>query len=433
MTADLPEEVRRRAIVLAAEQLATIPLAELPGPLRQFARFTAVQRAKRGGPAIAAALESDAGFRQRVADAVRAEAAAVGAATSAGEATAQADPSLVGALAYLLRPDGWEQLVAEAGESLTAAADEAGAAALADQVGRLRTELETLRSATRERQERLRAETAAAKADATAARGELRGARQEAKAAQDAARRAETALADARRDIERVTSEAEAAGRRHRAREAELEAQVEAARRKERDTRSGDSMRLGLLLDGISKAAAGLRQELALPPTTQRPGDEVAAALGATATAPAGSSRGLAGDDPALLGALLAVPGVHLLVDGYNVTKTAYASLTLEEQRSRLVAALAGLAARTGAEVTCVFDGADGGVPVGLPQPRGVRVHFTKGGRIADEDIVAFVRAEPPGRPLVVVTSDRAVVDAVTTAGARTAPSTSLAALLNRP
>ena len=42
------------------------------------------------------------------------------------------------------------------------------------------------------------------------------------------------------------------------------------------------------------------------------------------------------------------LPQVHLIVDGYNVTKTGYGELPLVDQRTRLVTALAALAARTG-------------------------------------------------------------------------------------
>ena len=48
---------------------------------------------------------------------------------------------------------------------------------------------------------------------------------------------------------------------------------------------------------------------------------------------------------------------MHLIVDGYNLTKTGYGELTLAEQRSRLVSSLGPLAARTAAEVTVAFDG----------------------------------------------------------------------------
>ena len=41
------------------------------------------------------------------------------------------------------------------------------------------------------------------------------------------------------------------------------------------------------------------------------------------------------------------------------MTKRGYGDISLEQQRSRLVSGLGGLAAQTGAEVTVVFDGAE--------------------------------------------------------------------------
>ena len=110
-----------------------------------------------------------------------------------------------------------------------------------------------------------------------------------------------------------------------------------------------------------------------------------------------GGLRGLSDDDPALLDQLLAVPGLHLVVDGYNVTKTGYGTLSLEAQRGRLLAGLSGLAAQTGAEVTAVFDGAVREAPVAAPAPRGVRLLFSAAGQIADDLIRELVRAEPRG------------------------------------
>jgi predicted RNA-binding protein with PIN domain len=142
--------------------------------------------------------------------------------------------------------------------------------------------------------------------------------------------------------------------------------------------------------------------------------------------------QGRADDDPALLDALLGAPSVHLLVDGYNVTKTGYGEQTLEVQRSRLLAGLGALAARTGAETTVVFDGVDRTTPLAVPAPRGVRLLFSRTGETADDVLRRLVRAEPAGRPLVVVTGDRAVVDDVRADGARTVASRALLRLLER-
>ena len=83
--------------------------------------------------------------------------------------------------------------------------------------------------------------------------------------------------------------------------------------------------------------------------------------------------------DPATMLAPPELRAIHplgkspVVVDGYNVTKTGYPQMPLEKQRLRLLGQLSQLAAQTGAEVTCVFDGAELAAPVLLAPPRGVR------------------------------------------------------------
>ncbi|HEY0636052.1 MAG TPA: NYN domain-containing protein, partial [Pseudonocardiaceae bacterium] len=224
----------------------------------------------------------------------------------------------------------------------------------------------------------------------------------------------------AERDRERERAEAE----RRRADRADHDAEV--ARQSAREARAADEVRLALLVDTLAGTVTGLRRELALgegPRTGPRPADLVRAAR------PDGSPGRV--EDPAALDRLLALPGVHLVVDGYNVTKTGYGELTLSDQRDRLVGQLGPLAARTRAEVTVVFDGA-GVVSVPVAAPRGVRVLFSEPGVLADDVIRAVVAAEPEGRPLVVVTSDRAVADSVRRRGAHPVPSAVLLARFGR-
>ena len=67
------------------------------------------------------------------------------------------------------------------------------------------------------------------------------------------------------------------------------------------------------------------------------------------------------------------------------------------------------------------------------PAPRGVRVLFSAPGEIADDLIREFVGAEPEGRAVVVVTSDRAVVDdVVRKRGVRAVDALALVRLLAR-
>ncbi|OEV07954.1 RNA-binding protein, partial [Streptomyces nanshensis] len=207
--------------------------------------------------------------------------------------------------------------------------------------------------------------------------------------------------------------------RRLKSRLAEAESALEAGRRAAREGRSVEDMRVRLLLDTVLDAAQGLRRELALPPSETRPADTVDAVEPGRMSPKDVAARALSDTDPALLDQLLALPQAHLVVDGYNVTKTGYPALPLEKQRLRLLGGLAVLAAQSGAEVTCVFDGAELAAPVLLAPPRGVRVLFSKPGQTADELIRRLVRAEPPGRAVVVVSSDREVADGCAAAGAR--------------
>jgi predicted RNA-binding protein with PIN domain len=140
--------------------------------------------------------------------------------------------------------------------------------------------------------------------------------------------------------------------------------------------------------------------------------------------------RSLGSADPSLLEQYLALPRVRLLVDGYNVSKQAWPTSSLEVQRSRLVTGLASVVARTGADTTVVFDAAATTARPVVSAPRGVKVLFSPTGVIADDVIRDLVAAEPEGRVVVVVTDDREVLEDVAASGARTVGSAALAGFL---
>ncbi|MEU5160355.1 NYN domain-containing protein [Streptomyces sp. NPDC020875] len=428
----LPEGVRRRVVALVADAFGALTVAELPGQLRQYARFTPSRRAKLAGNAMAAALEGDPVFRQRIGERITQAQPELCAALAAGAPPAAADPLDVAAAAYVLRPTGWVKLVAAAGEEAQRAdaerADEAGRRELE----RLRDDLAEARSHTRAETERLRTELETARKEAESLRRRLRSAESDIKRGEAALRRAGTELDAARAEAAAQVSAAESETRRLKARLGEAEAAVEAGRRAAREGRSVEDMRLRLLLDTVLDAAQGLRRELALPPASARPADAVDAVAPGRMSPKDIAARALSETDPALLDQLLALPQVHLVVDGYNVTKTGYPTMPLEKQRLRLLGGLSVLAAQTGAEITCVFDGAELAAPVLLAPPRGVRVLFSKPGVTADELIRQLVRAEPPGRPVVVVSTDREVADGVAKAGARPVASLLLLKRLSR-
>ncbi|MER5442197.1 NYN domain-containing protein [Streptomyces sp. NPDC002790] len=415
----LPEGVRRRVVQIASDGFGGLTVGELPSQLRQYARFAPTRRMKFAGNAMAAALESDPLFRQRIGERLREAQSELAAALEAGSPPPAADPLDVAAAAYVLRPVGWVKLVAAAGEDAERADAERADDETRAELERLRAELAEARAHTKTETERLRAESDAAKREVASVERKLRAALSDVKRGEAAVRKARAETDVVRAEGQAQVSAAESETRRLKSRLGEAESALESSRRAAREGRSVEDMRVRLLLDTVLDAAQGLRRELALPPVSARPADSVDAVEPGRMTPKDIAARALHEHDPAILDQLLALPQAHLVVDGYNVTKTGYPTMPLEKQRLRLLGSLSQLAAQTGAEVTCVFDGAELAAPVLLAPPRGVRVLFSKPGVTADELIRQLVRAEPSGRPVIVVSTDREVADGIAKAGAR--------------
>ncbi|MDX2596699.1 MULTISPECIES: NYN domain-containing protein [Streptomyces] len=415
----LPDGVRRRVVQIVSDGFGGLTMAELPAQLRQYARFTPTRRAKFAGNAMAAALETEPLFRQRIGEKFREAQPELSGALDSGSPPPAADPLDVAAAAYVLRPAGWVKLVTAAGEEAQRADAERADEESRAELERMRAELDRSREQTRTETERLRAELESAKREAEALHRKLRAALSDVKRGEAALRRVRGEIEAVRAEGAAQVSAAESESRRLKARLGESEAALEATRRAVREGRSVEDMRVRLLLDTLLDAAQGLRRELALPPVSVRPAETVDAVEPGRMTPKDIAARALSENDPAILDQLLALPQAHLVVDGYNVTKTGYPQMPLEKQRLRLLGQLSALAAQTGAEVTCVFDGAELAAPVLLAPPRGVRVLFSKPGVTADELIRQLVRAEPPGRPVIVASTDREVADGVARAGAR--------------
>ncbi|MFJ6153904.1 NYN domain-containing protein [Micromonospora profundi] len=415
----LPEPVRQRIVALTAAVLPALPSDEVPVPLRRVAKFAPNRRARLGAPAIAAQLAADPLFRQRVTARVLADAGDLGAAVIDGTAPAAADPVEVAALAYLGRPRGWRELIDASGAAVRAEADSAVVAELVREAEQRATRAEHDRAVARVEADKLRDELSRVREELGQLREESRQLARTLRETQARERKATELLATERGRAARASADVDAELRRARARLAEAEAAAGVARASAKEARSVDDARLWLLLETIGQAAVGLRRELALDPVDKLPADFVADAFaeqpGAAPAGPAARARDT--DDPARLDQLLALPRAHLVVDGYNVTKRGFGEMSLEQQRKRLITGLGGIAAQTGDEVTVVFDGAERmhGLP---PAPRGVRVLFSRKGETADELIRRLVRAEPAGRPVVVVSSDREVADGVRRHGA---------------
>ena len=108
------------------------------------------------------------------------------------------------------------------------------------------------------------------------------------------------------------------------------------------------------------------------------------------------------------------------LVDGNNVMGQRVGwHRDKRRARLRLLDELAAFAERKGATVAVVFDGAPDDFVADGSLYRGVRVHYAARGSDADARIESLVEASRERRTLHVVTSDRALADAVRSRGAR--------------
>lgn len=440
---EVPVLLRTALVQVAADVLGTLEPAEVPTSLRQVRQFAPRRRAVAGAGPLWAALQ-DAPFRARVVrvwvqghrelaallapggehapdrgHVVEPGGAGVGPDEVLDEAVAAHGGTTVAVGSWLLGTPHWVGLLAEPEqvpeddarwrERLDrAAADER----------RLRLELGAAREAEQAAQDELatlRRELRRLRSDADRARAQARSATQEAAAL----------LAQAQEESRRASEERHAAQTERRA----LDAAQVVARTQARTARDLAEVRVRLLLDTLVDAADGLRGELALPPVEALPADLVGPADTPGPSTWSGS-RGRTTRDPMLVDELLARPRSHLVVDGYNVSKTWLPGLPLADQRRGLVDALGRLAARTGAEITCCFDGQEGHRAPSTAG-RSVRVQFSVG-EIADDLIRRLVHAEPPGRALLVVTSDQEVTRDVEAAGAWVVPSATFVERLRR-
>jgi predicted RNA-binding protein with PIN domain len=140
--------------------------------------------------------------------------------------------------------------------------------------------------------------------------------------------------------------------------------------------------------------------------------------------------RGLVDDSPEAAAWLVSERPV-LLVDGYNVSMTAWPDATIAEQRMRLARLLADLAARSpGISIELVFDG-DGSDPAttALPARSGLNVRFTDVDVEADDELLAMIGRYPVTRPVVVASTDRRVREGARQRGANVLSSHQLLAV----
>ena len=389
---DLPEAVRSRLVTLVAASLGDV--APLPAALKQVAGFAPARRARLGASAIMTELERDEELRERV---------AVQVGTRATDETND-----VAALAWLERSEGWEDAVRRAAERVPPKSgpdQQEREQRLRERADEAERTLREQRRLHKEAVDALKAEVATLRRTLGETRTRERAAREEAEAERA---RADEGLTRAERELRGL-----------RAQLAKLEEQAGEHRRQARSDRDEVTVRARLLLETLNDAAVGLRRELGLPTVSGNPGDRVEAELAEHGTREPTSTGSLPSNSPALLEQYLALPRARLVIDGYNVTKSTWPTLSLEAQRTRLLTLLPGLVARTSAETTVVFDAAGSDTRPVVAAPRGVKVLFSPVGVIADDVIRDLVAAEPSGRVVVVVTEDRELADDVRRAGAR--------------
>jgi predicted RNA-binding protein with PIN domain len=412
--AGLPDLVRTRVVAQAADVLPEVPT--LPAAVRRVAAFAPARRARLGATAIAEALADDE-VRERV-----------GVQAAARPEPDGGDDAGVAARAWLVRPEGWERLLADRLDRVATAAPEDDPRDR--ELERLRGRLAEAEQTVRDLREAQRTQVEDHKAEHTSLRrkvGEARAAEREARAV---AERAEQEVAAARAEVDDRLGALEKDNRRLRAELERRDAESAQARRTARSERDEVTLRARLLLETVIDAASGLRRELALPTVEGAPADRVEADVAASGARTTSAAGALGAASPALLEQLLAMPRSRLVVDGYNVSKRAWPSSSLEAQRHRLAGGLAALVARTGADTTLVFDAAETDHRPPVVAPRGVRVLYSPRGVLADDVVRDLVAVEPVGRVVVVVTADRAVADDVARDGARVVDPDALIALI---
>ncbi len=268
----------------------------------------------------------------------------------------------------LSRPPGWEDLV----RSLAEGRVEATGTQEAER--RLR-DLQRAREAADRKREQAEAELARYREAVEAHEEQLSVLRRERRQSEEALRAAERrAEALEQKLVDRDARVAEAQGARE-AREHELtetgrqlaEARAEIERRPAPlvpGERPVDVAALRAAADRLRRSAATLAKSVegtldAIPPEPVVLGEERGPQARAALTLPGG----VVADSVEGARWLLGRPSVVLLVDGYNVAKTAWPDAALEEQRQRLLRALDELAMRTGATAELVYDGPDDATP----------------------------------------------------------------------
>jgi hypothetical protein len=324
---------------------------------------------------------------------------------------ATADPRRVDEMGieWLRREPGWEQRVAE----LIEAADRERAGRDA---ARLVAHERRRRRAAEQRADKAAADVAALRERLATRERELRDVRDQHRGAAGEIEALQRAAADLKREARHAGDRAEAATRKL---ELATEQRDSAAVRAEAAERQRDellAMRAKLGSGGGAAANVGRLRELAAAAQALASELESLVAVGPVRRRPVEVPKTAAKDPTRTAEFLVRVPGIVVLVDGYNVAMLGWPDLSLEDQRRRLLDAVDRLARRFGAELVVVLDGADV-VGAHADRRRLARVRYSPAGVTADDVIREEVAALDPGRPVVVVTNDAEIRRDVLAAG----------------
>ncbi|MDX6326145.1 MAG: hypothetical protein QOK15_2499, partial [Nocardioidaceae bacterium] len=219
----LPEPVRLRVVVLAAEALSRLAPDQVPRPLRRVAAFAPSRRARLAGGQILGVLESDPAFRAHLAAEVEKAVGDLARALRESHVPAAADPVELAATAYLLRPPGWVAVVSAAAEAVVTERQSAGNAEAEERLERARRRVADLEAENHDLRARHREQVDRVKAENSELRHRLGETRVRLREAQSAAESRREAAAAEQAVAQQAAAAAESEGRRLRARLTELE------------------------------------------------------------------------------------------------------------------------------------------------------------------------------------------------------------------
>lgn len=423
---ELLRPAAERAVARARQIDSDDPPGPVPRGLRPFLSFKRLP--DRALAATRRVLDDDEAFR-----------------VSVREATSEEEVGRASWI-FLDRPPGWEQELDELSAAVREAADNAREAQAESRASRRLRSVEAGRRRAEDEAVRLRSLLADAK-DQLAAERRFRS-------------RAESDAGRVRRRLEELEARAD----KEQARMAELEAALARGAAAETGPAGKGESEHGPQIDEPAVTHAGVEMDAAALAEAVAAGADAASELATILgdigrrldpllvpppppPPPPTASPGVVGAGrpvelpPAVLEDsaeaaefIVRVPGILILVDGYNVTKLARPELTLPEQRRWLADAALELAARSGARLEIVFDGSgeQERAPADRSPRSGVQVRFTPSGTEADDLLLDLVESLGPA-PAVVASDDRAVQHGARRLGANVITSSQLLMVLRRP